>query len=233
METEMRREIYFLGAEALGKMQNYLVSFANPLIEDSEQNNLILGVNESINKVAMIASLEMISDLDTIQSHYSNSVVKLITQKLEFKTKAGELQNDEQIQANLAQRLVQITAELNAANQQQNKDMQKALIQQYKDLDLRFNEQEHDLRQRRHQILTDILELIEIAVEAAIKFDELSAPLNCKAREELGFPIDQNKYSQMLESAGLRQRKLAKEWKDGWKMKFGETAKQTPFEINI
>ncbi len=130
-------------------------------------------------------------------------------------------------------RLVQITAELNTANQHQNENVQMGLIQQYKDLDSLFKKQESALRHRRHQILTDLFELIEIAVESAIKFQELSAPLNCKAREELGFPINQNEYYQMLESAGLRQRKLAKEWKEDWKIKFTETAKQTPFEANF
>lgn len=233
IEIEMRREIYFLGAEALGKMQSYLISFANPLIEDSEQNKIISGVIESINKVVMIASLEMIRDLDVIQSHYSSSVIKLITQKMEFKNKAIELQNDEQIQENLAQHLSQITAELNAANQQQDRGMQMSLIQKYKDLDSLFKEQEIQLSQRRHELLTNILEIIEFAVESSIKFDELSAPLNCKAREELGFPINHQEYSQMLENSGIRQRKLAKEWKEDWKTKFSETAKRTPFEMNF
>lgn len=233
METEMRREIYFLGAEALGKMQNYLVSFANPLIQDSQQNEIILGVNESLNKVAMIANLEMLQDLDLLQSYYSRSVSENVTRKLDFKSKAVELQSDEQIHANLGQNLAQITAELNSANQRQDIKMQAILISQFKNLDADFKQQENQLRQRRHQMLLDIFEIIENAIEAALKFDELAVPLNCKARSELGFPIDQEKYYQMLELAGNRQRKLAKEWKEEWKFKLSETAKQTPFEVSF
>lgn len=232
-EMEMRREIYFLGAEALGKMQTYLISLANPLMPDNERDQIVNGVVESLNKVAMIASLEMLTELDKVQAHYSTSTTSLITKKLEFTTSANLLKSDEEAHANLGQHLVQITTALSTANQQQNQQEQTTLIAQYNDLDALYKRQETDLRRRRTNTLAGIQELLGDAIEAALKFDELAAPLNCRVRDELGFPIDKDQYLAMLDAAGDRQRALAEKWREDWHNRFKERAEDSPFDAKF
>lgn len=232
-EMEMRRDIYFLGAEALGKMQSYLISLANPLMPDDKRDQIVHGVDESLNKVAIIASLEMLTDLDKVQAHYSSITTSLITERLEFTSRASQLKNDEDAHANLGQHLAQITAALNAANQQHDQREQTALIARYNELDALYQRQETDLRSRRADTLVGIQELIGNAIEAALKFDELAAPLNCLVRDELGFPIDKDKYMAMLSAAGVRQRGLAEKWKEDWHNRFEERAKDSPFDANL
>ena len=127
--------------------------------------------------------------------------------------KAAELQSEEETQANLGQNLSQITAALNSANQQQNENVQVSLINDFNELDALYKRHEVLLREKRSQMLIDIMEIIGEAVEASLRFDELSAPLNCLTRKELGFPIDQEKYLELLEKSALRQRTLAEKWK--------------------
>ncbi len=228
-EMEMRREIYFLGAEALGKMQAYLVSLANPLMPDNERNALVSGVGEAINKVAMIANAEMLEELDKVQAHYAESNIKLVTQRMEFTAKANQLKADEETHANLAQHLTQLTTALTSANQQKDQNQQRTLVGQYNELARVLGTQQADLRTRRADILTEITELIGDSVEAAIKFDELAAPLNCMARAELGFP----RYLGMLEAAGKRQRALAEAWRQDWNDRFKERAEESPFDATF
>jgi thioredoxin-like negative regulator of GroEL len=232
-EMELRREIYLLGAESLGKMQRYLVSFADPRTTGSTQNEIVAGVVESLNKVGMIASIEMWQALDKIQEFYTATAAYLVTKKLDFVKTANQLRSDEEVQANLAQNLAQITAALNTANQNQDKNEQIALIDRFNDLDSYFKEQEIQLRQRREGILIAILGFVDDAIGAVITFQELSAPLNVMVRAELGFPLDQLAYSAMLKDSAIRQRKLAQKLKDDWHKMFKEEATNTPFDFSL
>lgn len=230
---ELRREIYLLGAESLGKMQRYLISFADPRTTGSTQNEIVAGVTESLNKVEMIATIEMLQALDKIQEFYSASAAYLVTRKLDFVKTANQLQSDEEVQANLAQNLAQITASLNTANQNQDKNEQAVLIDRFKHLDSYFKQQETHLRGRREGILMAILGFVDDAIGAGITFQELSAPLNLMVRAELGFPLNQLEYSAMLKDAALRQRKLAQKVKEDWHEMFKEDATNTPFNFNL
>ncbi len=198
---------------------------------DIDRDQIVFGVNESLNKVAMIASLEILTALDEVQAHYSASTTSLLTKKLEFTIHANQLKNEEDTHANLGQNLIQITAALNAAIQQQDQAKQNEFIAQYKELESLYKQQETDLRSRRANTFTRIQELLGDAIDAALKFDELSAPLNCKVRNELGFPIDKEEYQKMLEIAGTRQRALAAKFKEDWNNKFKEGAENSPFDV--
>jgi len=232
-EMALRREIYLLGAEALGKMQNYLISLANPLMEDKERNAIVAGVNESLNKVAIIASLDILTALDKLQAHYSSSTTDLITMKMEFTSRSQLLRNDEEAHTNLGQHLAQITAALNAANQKQDRAEQAALIAQYDELDALYKRQEEDLRNRRSEVLLGMQSLITKAIDAALVYDELAAPLNCMVRDELGFPINKEKYTAMLAEARARQSAAAKDWANDWQQRFDERAKDSPFDLEL
>jgi hypothetical protein len=75
--------------------------------------------------------------------------------------------------------------------------------------------------------------LLDECLPRKLKFDELAAPVNCMARSELGFPIDQEKYLAMLGAASSRQREMVGRWKVDWHVRYQDHIKQSPFDVEL
>ncbi|KXK01228.1 MAG: hypothetical protein UZ17_ACD001001857 [Acidobacteria bacterium OLB17] len=232
-EMELRRELYLQGAEALGKMESFLSSCANPQISETDRNAIVIGAHESLNKVVMIASVEMLEELSKVMDHYSESNIQLGTLRLEFIALANQLKADEAAHANEAQTLTQITTALSSANQQHDKERQNALIAQYNEVELLYRDHEASLEQRRLGALRSIQQLVAASVEAVICFHEVAAPYYCLVREELGFPLENDRYMEMVKEAGQRKRQRAEEWQQDWYNRFSDLAKDSPFDVDL
>jgi hypothetical protein len=223
----LRRDIYIEGADALGRMQSYLLGFSNLNSSDEDHAKIVNGVVGSINKFAMIASLQEMRALDELQAFYATSSSALVMLRLEIRAEIEEITRRENVQKSLADSMQQVTAELNAANLKKDATGGTELIERSRSINTIFSRNEDELKNLRGQLLESILKINHAALEAVVRFDEVSLQLNCLLRAELGFPIDEADYRAILEAASERNRAATQERLREIDERFRETARNS------
>jgi|GEM_PF-4762561 len=208
-EMSLKRDIYLVGAEALGKMQSYLLSFANPFEDINERIKIISGLNEALNKVAVIASLDMLLILEAIHEHYSKRALELGQKVQRF------LELDREVKTNFSsvERIREDTNEMRERFRVYGgQGADGNLPSRIEDSTQMIDALQRNIRDRLRDQGKLQAELTLETAEASIVFESLAADLNYLVRVELGFDIDEAGYKQLIRDSGERSRQRLTEY---------------------
>ncbi len=229
-EMAIRREIYFEGAEALGRIQTHIFAHADVLSSDEQINTPVRNVRGILNKVALIGSLEVLTELDKAMSHYGRSVRTLIARRVAVRMFGQQLEIDEKLHAEKRQALMTMGSDIMASNQPE--DQIRSLVEQFEAFRNEYDNEGQALESRRAKVLDDVGDLTTTAAQLALEFDEHAAPLNVIVRKELGFEIDEKEYGKLIADATVREKQEGQQWVRDYLESHRESAVSTPFSFD-
>jgi hypothetical protein len=208
-EMTLRRDIYLLGAEAVGKMRAFLAALAHPETPEETLSSILKGVNESIHKVYVVAAFDTLKALDALEVHFATSHQELLLLRVECIGKIKDARHLEQIVQSNTQQLGQLGLEINSANARGESSKAAAMEDRFQ---VQFSEQKklgEEYLKSQNDSIKFVAHTVSRANEMLIVFDELAAEANFLVRKELGFDIDHDRYLAVIrESNDNRQRQL-------------------------
>jgi hypothetical protein len=204
-EMNLRREIFLSGIEAVGKMQQYLLTFADMSHNPQTRSELLVGTNEALSKVAVIAEFQTIQALEKIENHHREAVVLLIEKRTEMDFNLQlKTNNDQFIQATLQrnQQLIQFLQE--SGNKKLPTDVVNAIHNE-----LNANSAEITRKQKTNdriviESIDQLINLTQLCFQSFSISQQLGAEAIICARRELGFPIDEIQYKALVAESSTK-----------------------------
>lgn len=214
LEREMilRRDIYLSGIEAVGKMQQFILSFSNVNQPTEARENIINGVAESLNKVSIIANLETIKALDVLDSYYKNSLPLLMEKRMELDNDIQYKINTEIYVQNSIQRNQQLINLYNNPNNVLTNEQRIAINEEFQKNHNEIEESQKLIEELKHKTIDRIIELLNLCFQRANEFQKLCIDAILCVRRELSFPIDEVQYETLIKQSYQKSIEHITQW---------------------
>jgi hypothetical protein len=209
----MRREIYLAAAEAIAKTQEHLIRLAE--LELSEFNNKLydIGLAQSINKIHLIGSEKTIEAVSVYTRKYSEALMALYPDKLLLMKLQEELASLDNIINRLLTSRSEMLEQLKAIHDiSENKSYVESLMSKLNESKGQLDELFKHKAEKQAQIIRARLTLIDKSRKHSFDIGESLADAAIAARTEMGHPLDEKYYRQLIEQNRTSLDKSYKEY---------------------
>jgi hypothetical protein len=205
----LRREVYLEAAAAIGKMQEFISSYARQDVSESDKLAVIQGSTATLNKIHIVGSNRTIEVLSSAQLAFAKCNSRLGTIKLDIIRKTidiDQLQRALRLLEERRQGLWQMTRDLGPSPHPKSvEDIRSSVI----GIDGEIEESSRALNNAQDELFRLQMALAKESVESNLEMVQAFSKVALAVREELRLNLDVDAYQAFVE---FHQKEMEKEF---------------------